>query len=42
VPKVKAFFGLESDQHLIAFLYIGYSAGEVKFIERPPLDDRMV
>ena len=41
-PKVKAFFGLEPDQYLIAFLYIGYSAGEVKFIERPPVNDRVV
>jgi nitroreductase len=41
-PQVKAFFGLEPDQHLIAFLYIGYSAGEVTFKERPPVDDRVV
>ena len=41
-PQVKAFFGLEPERHLVAFLYIGYSAGEVKFNERPPLDDRVV
>lgn len=41
-PQVKAFFGLEGAQHLIAFLYIGYSEGEMKFNERPPVDDRVV
>lgn len=41
-PQVKKFLGLEPDQHLIAFLYIGHPAGEVKFTERPPVDDRVV
>ncbi|RJP53205.1 MAG: nitroreductase [Anaerolineaceae bacterium] len=40
--QVKKFFGLSPEQHLIAFLYIGYSAGEVKLTERPPVDDRVV
>jgi nitroreductase len=41
-PQVKAFFGLPADQHLIAFIYVGYSAGEVQFTERPPVEDRVV
>ena len=41
-PKVKEFFGLSPEQHLIAFLYIGYAAGEVKLTDRPPVDDRVV
>jgi nitroreductase len=41
-PKVKAFFGLEPDQHLVAFLYVGYPEGETKFTERPPVDDRVI
>ncbi len=40
-PKVKAFFGLEPDQHLIAFLYVGYLEAEIKFPDRPPVDDRV-
>lgn len=41
-PQVKAFFGLDAEQVLIAFLYVGYAAGEVKFTERPPVEDRVV
>lgn len=41
-PKVKAFFGLVPEQHLIAFLYVGVPEGEVKFTERPPVEDRVV
>jgi nitroreductase len=40
--QVKAFFGLSPAQHLIAFIYIGYAAGEVKLTERPPVDDRVM
>lgn len=41
-PQVKAFFGLAPEQHLIAFLYVGFPEGEMKFTERPPVDDRVV
>jgi nitroreductase len=41
-PKVKAFFGLEPDQHLIAFLYIGYPESELAVADRPPVEDRVV
>ncbi|WKZ52392.1 MAG: nitroreductase [Anaerolineales bacterium] len=41
-PKVKAFFGLASEQHLVAFIYVGIPGGEAKAIERPPVDDRAV
>ena len=41
-PKVIAFFGLAPEQHLIAFLYVGYPEGETKFTERPPVDDRVI
>ncbi len=41
-PKVKAFFGLEADQHLIAFLYVGYPEGETMLPQRPSVEDRVV
>ncbi len=41
-PHLKEFLGLEPDQHLIALLYIGYPAGEVKPVERPGFEDRTV
>ena len=41
-PKVKEFFGLTPDQHLIAFIYIGYPEGETMLTERPPVVDRVV
>ena len=41
-PKVKEFLGFELDQHLIAFLYIGYPEGEVEPVIRPSFDDRTV
>jgi nitroreductase len=41
-PQVKAFFGLSPEQHLIAFLYVGHPEGEVKFTDRPPVEDRVV
>jgi nitroreductase len=40
--KVKEFFGLESDRHLLAFLYIGFADEGNKPVERPPVDDRVV
>ena len=41
-PQVKQFLGFEPDQHLIAFLYIGYPEVETKPVQRPPFDDRTV
>jgi nitroreductase len=41
-PAVKAFFGLQPDQHLIAFIYLGYPASERKPPERPGHEDRTV
>lgn len=41
-PRVKKFLGFEADQHLIAFLYIGYAEGEVLAPERPGFEDRTV
>jgi nitroreductase len=39
-PKVKQFLGFESDQHLIAFLYIGFPEFEAEEKERPSFEDR--
>ena len=39
-PKVKQFLGFEPDQHLIAFLYIGYPEFEAEPVERPSFEDR--
>lgn len=39
-PKVKQFLGFEPDQHLIAFLYIGYPEQEFDPVVRPSFDDR--
>jgi len=39
-PQVKEFLGFEPDQHLIAFLYIGYPEFEAEARERPSFDDR--
>ncbi len=38
--KVKEFLGLESDQHLIAFVYIGYPEIVAKPAPRPSFEDR--
>jgi nitroreductase len=40
--KVKEFLGLTPDQHIIAFLYIGYPAMEVEYPQRPSHEDRTV
>jgi nitroreductase len=40
--QVKGFLGFQPDQHLIAFLYIGYPELEPEPIERPSFDDRTV
>jgi nitroreductase len=41
-PMVKAALGLSSDQHLIAFVYIGYPELEPPEISRPSYADRTV
>ncbi len=41
-PDVKAFFGLAPDQHLIAFVHIGYPLAEPASISRPSFEDRTV
>ena len=41
-PDVKAFFGLAPDQHLIAFVHIGYPLAEPPPISRPSFEDRTV
>jgi nitroreductase len=40
--KVKEFLGFSSDQHLIAFLYIGYPVNPVIRDPRPSFDERTV
>ena len=39
-PEVKAFLGFAPDQHLIAFLYIGYPVAEFALHQRPGYEDR--
>ncbi len=39
-PAVKAFLGFAPDQHLIAFVYIGYPEFEQPPKERPSFEDR--
>jgi nitroreductase len=41
-PRVKEFLGFSADQHLIAFLYIGYPADELESVQRPSFEDRTV
>ena len=40
--KVKEFLGFAPDQHIIAFLYIGYPAMEGEYPQRPSYEDRTV
>ena len=40
--KVKEFLGFAPDQHLIAFLYIGYPEGIPESKPRPSFEDRTV
>jgi hypothetical protein len=37
---VKAFLGLDADQHLISFVYAGYPDGDFLPKERPGFEDR--
>jgi nitroreductase len=39
-PAIKHFFGWETDQHLIGFVYIGYPAETSQPQERPSFEDR--
>jgi nitroreductase len=39
-PQVKQFLGFEPEQHLVAFLYIGYPEFEPAPVERPSFEDR--
>lgn len=41
-PVVKRFLGFAEDQHVIAFLYIGYPDGVSEAAERPGFEDRTV
>lgn len=41
-PKVKEFLGFEQDQHLIAFMYIGYPEFTAEHEPRPSFEDRTV
>jgi nitroreductase len=41
-PRVKQFLGLEPDQLLLGFVYIGYSDLEGPVVERPSFEDRTV
>lgn len=41
-PEVKAFLGLAPEQHLIAFIYIGYPLAEPPAPNRPGFEDRTV
>ncbi len=41
-PLVKQALGFASDQHVVAFLYIGYPEAETPPVERPGFEDRTV
>jgi nitroreductase len=41
-PKVKAFLGLAPDQHLIAFVYVGYPLTELVRPNRPTHEARVI
>jgi nitroreductase len=40
--KVKEFLGFAADQHIAAFLYIGYPDSDVVYDSRPSFEDRTV
>ena len=40
--RVKRFLGLEPDQHIIAFIYIGYPEFAAEYPPRPSFEDRTV
>ncbi len=41
-PKVKEFLGFEADQHLVAFIYLGYPEFIAEPAPRPSFEDRTV
>ena len=41
-PKIKAFLGFEADQHIIAFIYVGYPEFIPEPAPRPSFEDRTV
>jgi nitroreductase len=41
-PKVKEFLGFEADQHVIAFIYMGYPEFISEYPPRPSFEDRTV
>jgi len=41
-PKVKEYLGFSADQHIIAFLYIGYPEFVAEHQPRPSFEDRVV
>ena len=41
-PKIKEFLGFEADQHLIAFIYVGYPEFIPEPTPRPSFEDRTV
>ncbi len=38
--KVKAFFGLQAEQHIVGFIYVGYPEAESEPAPRPSFEDR--
>ncbi len=40
-PKVKQFFGLGEDQHIVGFIYAGYPEAVVDSAPRPSVEDRV-
>jgi len=41
-PLVKEFLGFSADQHIVAFLYIGYPEFIAEYPPRPSFEDRTV
>ena len=41
-PRVKTFLGFQPDQHVIAFLYMGFPEAEPAPVARPSFEDRIV
>jgi len=41
-PDVKNFLGFEAEQHVIAFVYVGFPRQEPKPVERPSFSDRTI
>jgi len=40
--KVKEFLGFDVDQHIVGFIYVGYTEFIVEYPERPSFEDRTV